>query len=238
MQQLIILLFILIVIPFAFVKIRNGRLLRTVTRPCRGTKAERRLVVRLLKSGIPPHHIFHDLYVKRQNGTFSQIDVVAITTVGLVVFEVKDYSGWLFGKGYQEQWTQVLAYGRRKYRFYNPVLQNQGHIKALRKAIGLSEYVPIYSIIVFYGNCVLRDISIIPDRTFVIKPSKLSKLMRLIIANNFPQSYICEDGIVDILQTAVANGADKAIRRQHIKNVRNRRKRSFTHYFVKQILRL
>ena len=42
--------------------------------------------------------IFHDLYVEKHKGHFSQIDLVVVTEVGIIVFEVKDYSGWIFGK--------------------------------------------------------------------------------------------------------------------------------------------
>src|ERR1700712_1708408 len=91
-----------------FREIRDKKLLETVTKPNRGTRTERDLVLKLLKTGIPAQTIFHDLYVKKYNGNFSQIDVVVATKVGILVFEVKDYSGWIFGAGHDSQWTQVL----------------------------------------------------------------------------------------------------------------------------------
>jgi len=92
-------------------KIRDRKLLKTVTKPNRGTRTEKNLVLKLLKSGIPVQTIFHDLYVKKYKGDFSQIDLVVATKIGIIVFEVKDYSGWIFGNGQYTQWTQVLAYG-------------------------------------------------------------------------------------------------------------------------------
>lgn len=92
-------------------------------------------LLRLLKYGIPAQTIFHDLYLKKYNGDFSQIDLVVITEVGIIVFEVKDYSGWIFGSGNQSQWTKVLAYGKQKYRFYNPIMQNNEHLGELRKKL-------------------------------------------------------------------------------------------------------
>lgn len=85
--------------------------LKNIKRSDRGTWSERQLVRTLLKAGIPNQVIFHDLYLRKPNGGCAQIDVVVPTSAGIIVFEVKDYSGWLFGKGDQEQWTQVLAYG-------------------------------------------------------------------------------------------------------------------------------
>ena len=98
-------------------KIRDRRLISTVTSLKRGTSSERDLVLTLLKKGIPSLTIFHDLYVERPGGNYSQIDLVVATKVGIIVFEVKDYSGWIFGDGRYTQWTQVLAYGKQKYRF-------------------------------------------------------------------------------------------------------------------------
>lgn len=76
---------------------QNMKLLCSVSSPDRGTRAERRLVVRMLRQGVHPKAIFHDLYLRKRNGEFSQIDVVVATPQGLIAIEVKDYSGWLFG---------------------------------------------------------------------------------------------------------------------------------------------
>ncbi|MDR1230484.1 MAG: NERD domain-containing protein [Spirochaetaceae bacterium] len=95
-----LLLVIVFVVFFKFQQnIQDKKLLETVTKPYRGTKTEKNLVLKLLKNGIPAQTIFHDLYVKKSNGEFSQIDLVVTTKVGIIVFEVKDYNGWIFGKG-------------------------------------------------------------------------------------------------------------------------------------------
>ena len=120
---IIIFIIIISVIVIIRIEIQNTRLLKTVTSPNRGTSTERDLVLILLKSGIPKETIFHDLYLKTGNGKYCQIDVVVVTTAGVIVIEVKRYSGWIFGTGNQKQWTQVLAFGLEKYQFYNPVIQ-------------------------------------------------------------------------------------------------------------------
>ena len=111
-----------------FRKIRDVKLLKTVTSLNRGKKTERDLVLKLLKHGIPAQTIFHDLCIEKNNGEFSQIDVVVATTEGIIIFEVKDYSGWIYGNGNYSHWTKVLAYGNRTYLFYNPIKQNNNHI--------------------------------------------------------------------------------------------------------------
>jgi hypothetical protein len=201
-------------------RLRDKKLLQTVTRRNRGTRTERDLVLKLLKSGIPAQTIFHDLYVKKGNGDFSQIDLVVATKVGILVFEVKDYSGWIFGAGHQSQWTQVLAYGNSKYPLYNPILQNSKHITELKKQLRQFQSIPFYSIVVFYGNCELRDINFIPNGTFVIKSNSVLELMQILVANNQLAPYTNKHEIVRLLKDAVSNGDDKETQIQHIRTVR------------------
>ncbi|MCK7538689.1 MAG: NERD domain-containing protein [Marinilabiliales bacterium] len=172
-----------------FRKIRDKRLLKTVTKSNRGTWSERNLVLKLLKSGIPAQTIFHDLYLRKPGGHFSQIDLVVATRVGIIVFEVKDYSGWIFGDGRYTQWTQVLAYGKQKYRFYNPIKQNNKHIEDLKNLLRPFGNVPFYSIVVFYGDCVLKEIGFVPDGTFIVRPARVKEVMKIIIRNNEPAQY-------------------------------------------------
>ena len=95
---------------------RERELISSVTSLNRGTSSEKSLILQLLKSGIPPVTIYHDLIIKKDNDKFSQIDLVLVTSEGIIVFEVKNYSGWIFGSGNNTNWTQVLSYGKRKYR--------------------------------------------------------------------------------------------------------------------------
>ena len=54
-----------------------------------------------------------------------------------------------------QYWTQVIY--KRKEKFYNPIWQNSGHIKALQEYLQdtLSD-VPIYSVIVFGKQATLK----------------------------------------------------------------------------------
>jgi hypothetical protein len=212
-------IFLIVEFIVIFRKIRDKRLLKTVTKSNRGTKSERDLVLRLLKYGIPAQTIFHDLYVKKYKGDFSQIDLVVATKVGIIVFEVKDYSGWIFGNGQYNQWTKVLAYGKKKYRFYNPIKQNNKHIADLRKQLKQFKNIPFYSIVVFYGNCVLKDISFVPNGTFIVKSTRVLEVMNIITSKNEPAQYTDKYEVVKVLQEAVRNGEYKEIRTQHIKNI-------------------
>lgn len=197
-------------------------LIRSVTPLHRGTASERDLVFRLLNNDIPSTTIFHDLLVVKGNGEYSQIDIVVPTKVGILVFEVKDYSGWIFGNGGHEQWTQVLAYGREKYHFYNPIRQNASHIRFLRKELNLSNDIPIFSIIVFYGDCELKELNFIPQQTFVIKPYRLKDVLRHIFETNPEAPFTDKWKIVRLLKDAVERGESSSETQQHISNIVNK----------------
>lgn len=149
----LILVFILlsVVSILVYSEFKDRELLKTVTNLNRGTRSERKMVLKFLKSGIKSTAIFHDIYLNNGNGKYSQIDLVVATKVGIVVIEVKEYSGWIFGTENQINWTQILAYGKRKYKFYNPILQNKKHIEDLKKFYNF-ENIPVFSMIVFLAT--------------------------------------------------------------------------------------
>ncbi len=88
----------------------------------------------------------HNIYIPYINKT-SEIDVLLIHEKGIFVIESKNYSGWIFGSAGQKQWTQMLN-KQTKYRFYNPIMQNDTHIKALSDYLRIDKEI-IKSFIVF-----------------------------------------------------------------------------------------
>lgn len=213
-----IIIFISIFLYFIWIEIQDKKLLETVTKDHRGTRTERALVLKLLKSGVPPQTIFHDLYLENNSGKFSQIDLVVPTKVGIIVFEVKNYKGWIFGTGYKKYWTQVLAYGKIKHRFYNPVLQNRKHVEDLKKQLQ-KENVTYYSVVVFFGDCVFKNVDSITDGTFLVKSNRVLEVMKIIKNHNETVFYNDKREVVRILSDAVKNGDDAEIQRKHIKNI-------------------
>lgn len=209
MLSTILLLFIslMLCIIFIYVKLKNRKLIKSVTSFSRGEKSERKLVLKLLKFGINPKAIFHDLYIRKPSGNYTQVDVVVATKVGIIVFEVKDYSGWIFGNEYQRYWTQLLAFGKEKHRFYNPIMQNDGHVKAIRQCLHQNVGIPIYSVVVFFGKCKLKKISYNANNTFVIRSRSVRKILNKILNQptaNFGNKY----EIMELFTTSVQNGND------------------------------
>lgn len=213
-------LLVLFVCFIAFRKIRDKNLLESVTDRKRGTKSERDLVLSLLKSGFSEQTIFHDLYVEKSKGEFSQADVVVLTNVGIIVIEVKDYSGWIFGNGGQSQWTKVLAYGKQKYYFYNPIMQNVKHIAELQKHLNRFDTIPFYSIVVFYGDCEFKNISFVPHGTYIVKAKRVLEVIRNILRDNPPYFYKDRNEVIRVLRDAVTNGAILENQIRHTENIR------------------
>ena len=229
----LILVFVGLIIKSAYHKSSNSTFwpqryderLDEITSEERGTWSERDLISSLLDYGISPKAIFHDLYIKNGKYGFSQIDVVVATKVGLIVFEVKDYAGWIFGQAKDTKWTQSFydKYHRKKhtYRFYNPVLQNESHIKVLQKQSKQFADLPFYSVIVFYGDSELRDINFIPDGTFVIKPHRLNDVLDIILDNDEAE-YTDKREVIRILKSAVDNGDNPDTQTEHVDKLKDR----------------
>ena len=55
-----------------------------------------------------------NVYIPKENGETTEIDVLMISKKGIFVFESKNYSGWIFGSEKQKSWYQTLPVGRGK----------------------------------------------------------------------------------------------------------------------------
>ena len=215
----ILLVFLGIYLASLFLEKKEIQKIETVSTRYRGTRSERKTILKLLESNIHPKAIFHDLYLVKNTGHFTQIDLVVATPVGIIVFEVKEYNGWIFGNGNNQKWTQVMAYGREKYYFYNPVLQNKKHIEDLKKQLPQFSTVPFYSVIVFFGNCTFRAMSNIPNDVFFIRSSQIQETIQTIFDQNAPTEYKNKRAVYQLLKNAVLNGENEFIRSKHIDNV-------------------
>ena len=200
--------------------VQDNKLLRTVTQNGRGTWSERDLIIRLLKAGVSSHRIFHDLYIQKKDGTYSQVDIAVVTKVGVVVIEVKKYSGWIYGMGNREKWVQVLDYGKAKFPIYNPVFQNEGHIRAIKNRLPNYFNIPFHSLIVFYGDCKLKKISNIPSEVLIVKANKAINAFNDILLQ-IPRSNFYYEEVVAVFKKGVENGDDLEIQNLHVQNITN-----------------
>lgn len=160
-------------------------------------------------------------YLPTEYGETTEIDVILLYKDGIFVFESKNYNGWIYGDGRQELWTQTLLAGKNvhKTHFYNPVRQNQTHIKYLRRIIGNN--LPIYSVVVFSNDCVLKDVKNYNSISEVIYLNQVITTVQKLSSirpNSIKQEVLIS--IYDKLYpyTQVSEG----IKMQHIENINNK----------------
>jgi hypothetical protein len=111
-----------------------------------------------------------NLYIPKENGSTTEIDLIMISETGIYVFESKNYSGWIFGDENNKNWTQTLQ-NRQKNKFYNPIWQNNGHINALNNVLDID--VVYKSYIIFSERCKLMKVKVASDNVKVIKRDSL-----------------------------------------------------------------
>ena len=95
------------------------------------------------KYQLPRKYILSNVIIPTDDGGTTEIDVIAITSRGILLFECKNLTGSLYGDARSKRWIQYV--GKKKYTFANPFRQNYGHLKALEALLG-EKYkdVPIY----------------------------------------------------------------------------------------------
>jgi hypothetical protein len=111
----------------------------------------------ILRKALPKNYqIFTNVIIPFKDSS-SQIDCVVIGPAGVFTIEVKTYSGNLYGKPQDYQWTQefVTQRGIKSFPFYNPLLQNETHRIALRDFLKIED-TEIFNIVVFAGSATLR----------------------------------------------------------------------------------
>lgn len=119
-----------------------------------------------------------NVYIPKGNGETSEIDVLMLSKKGIFVLESKNYSGWIFGDESHKNWYQTLRTKKgniHKESFYNPIMQNQTHIKHLNAFLG--KQLLTHSIIVFSERCTLKDIIVSSNNIHVIKRNQLASLV-------------------------------------------------------------
>ncbi|MFR5875492.1 MAG: nuclease-related domain-containing protein [Eubacterium sp.] len=163
-----------------------------------------------------------NVYLPKDNGETTEIDVMLIAPKGIIVFESKNYSGWIFGNEKYKNWTQILPQGKgksRKEHFFNPVMQNNLHIKWLKNVIG--EDYPIHSIIAFSERCTLKDITLYSKDIQVIKRNDIYSAVGKVF-NPIENSIISDNEIQKLYDLLYPySQVSEQVKQEHINNIKN-----------------
>ena len=162
-----------------------------------------------------------NIYIPKENDETSEIDVLMISRKGLFVFESKNYNGWIFGNEYSKCWTQTLATGynkSHKERFYNPIKQNDSHIRNLSKYMKIN--VPCYSLITFAEKTTLKDVENFRKDVKVITRDKVNQVVEKIYSNT--EDVLSNDKIEEIYNKLYPlTQVSEEVKQKHIDDIEN-----------------
>lgn len=177
--------------------------------PSKGKAGEMRVAKILSKLPEEEYRVINNLLIKQGNKT-TQIDHVVVSEYRIFVIETKHYRGWIYGDANREYWTQNI-YGN-KYDLWNPIHQNQGHVRALRRV--LTDIPPsVFISIVTFSRQASLDIR---NSENVIYWDELKKLIR-----SYQRKLISTEQAQNAYETlSAANIDSKDNQKQHVRHVR------------------
>jgi len=153
---------------------------------------------------------------------YSQIDHIVISPYGIFVIETKNYNGAIKGSRNDRNWT---VNGR--FKMYNPIKQNYGHIKALESLLNYSTDLQYISMISFTMRCrfsIDPELRKIESNELIVYDVELSeyisrKINRLKLISS--QQLLASDEVEIILKKIQeANITDSTIRIKHVKAIK------------------
>jgi len=160
-----------------------------------------------------------NLYIPRDDGTTTEVDLVMISPTGIYVFESKNYSGWIFGDEKNKNWTQTLENGQKN-RFYNPIWQNKAHINALEAVLNLNDDA-FKSYIIFSERCTLKKINVTSPNVKVIKRDQLIKNVKKDI-KALPEIFTSDEVNKIYSSLQKYTNVDEDIKQAHIEAIKSK----------------
>lgn len=180
----------------------------------KGVLGEKSVALFLSKLNSQDYRVFHDIYISSGHGKTAQIDHLVVSRYGIFVIETKNYKGWIYGSETNKYWTQVIY--QRKEKFYNPIFQNFGHIKAVQEFLQINDPSVFYSIISFSMRATLKKIEIRDPRTVVTYIPRTSKSIlkhQKVILSDFQMNQF-------IAKLENINGLNRKEKREHVQTIK------------------
>lgn len=139
---------------------RFGKGIGTVKQ--KGVRGEQELAA-ILRRVRGYHKTLTNVYIPKEYGGSTEIDVIFLHASGIYVFESKNFRGVVTGDTTEAKWRQGFLDSDRYFMFYNPIWQNAGHIRALKKVLNKWDDGYYLSFVVFGNNCRIRGIRMDED---------------------------------------------------------------------------
>lgn len=146
--------------------------------------------------------------------TNTEIDLLMVHEKGIFVFESKNYIGEIEGEAHAQYWTKSFSSSYNQ-RFYNPIKQNETHIRALKNIIGHYE---VYNIVVFGREASIHNIETMPaSDVYVCKITQLGFLFDLL--ESLPKQITIEFVRQELENVEPSNWL---MQQQHIERIQSR----------------
>ncbi|MDX1517439.1 MAG: nuclease-related domain-containing protein [Woeseiaceae bacterium] len=91
--------------------------------------------------------VLHDIILPGAYGGLVKIDHAVMTAGGILCIRALTMSGIVFGAEEEAQWINIDGVRRR--RFLNPMIQNEGRARAIRKVV---PGIPVTNLVIFAGG--------------------------------------------------------------------------------------
>ena len=95
-----------------------------------------------------PNKILVNTQIPAENGRKTEVDLLLFAPTGIYVFEIKHYSGKVYGGYDKPTWTEYYK-TRDSVTFENPLKQNEYHLSQLRRLLPNAQF---YSYVVFTNS--------------------------------------------------------------------------------------
>ncbi|WP_047153406.1 nuclease-related domain-containing protein [Aneurinibacillus tyrosinisolvens] len=164
------------------------------------------------------HKTLVNCYIPNGKGGMSETDIVFIHETGIYVIESKNYSGWIFGKEEDRNWCQMFP-NKRKEFFYNPIKQNQTHIKVLQSQLTSIPASYFKSLIVFSERCELKKVSFDTTSVEVFKRNKIGKVMKQVIQKS-PKVFTQEEINHTYSTLKPYSEVSEKVKQNHVKQIK------------------
>lgn len=220
MNNILVLIFIVLpIVGYLFYKLAPS----SMWSASRGERGERRTSSML--SRLPDfYHVMDNVMIQQRGGGSTQIDHVVVSRYGIFVIETKNYTGKIYGSEGSEYWTEYFTWYSRSrfrrglhsesYRFYNPMRQNMGHIRALRSILYKYGTIPYYSVIVFSNDA---EFKIMLEQGIVTNWENLNRaIMRV---SNVVMDDEQVQAIIRTIEAARFEGTKEEVR-SHVESVK------------------
>jgi hypothetical protein len=167
--------------------------------------------------------VFGPMLILKNNKT-SEIDITIIHEVGIFILEIKNLFGTIQGNDYENNWIQKLN-STTEHTFYNPILQNEGHIRSFKSIIDINDFKidEINSIIVFGNDSVIDEVRCHKENLHIINTCELINTLNNIIDNE--EIKLTYDDIKNISNIYKKNTVcDEEIAQEHVDFIKQRLK--------------